>query len=210
MKIVKSTDKPAERSLVSFPEAVKEMPKKVGAFFTDARKKNLMIICAVFLVGAAVILNIALFGGKKSGASGAEDGKNPSADAPSQNAGSEDAESYFALATLDRAQAREEALEVLQMIVDSTDADATQKDEARESISRIAEEIEMEANVETLIKAKGFSDCVAVISNGKANVIVATKETLLPGQLAQIKEILYTRAEILPVNTTIIEKIINA
>jgi hypothetical protein len=50
---------------------------------------------------------------------------------------------------------------------------------------------------------------VAVISNGKANVIVATPETLLPNQLAQIKEILYTRAEILPVDTTIIERIVN-
>ena len=64
--------------------------------------------------------------------------------------------------------------------------------------------------METLIKAKGFSDCVAVISNGKANVIVATEETLLPNQLAQIKEILYTRAEILPVNTTVIERIVTA
>jgi 1-deoxy-D-xylulose 5-phosphate reductoisomerase len=68
----------------------------------------------------------------------------------------------------------------------------------------------MEATVETLIKAKGFSDCVAVISNGKANIIVATEETLLPGKIAQIKEILYTKAEILPVDTTIIERIVNA
>lgn len=210
MKIVKSTEKPAERSLVSFADTVKEMPKKVSSFLTDARKKNLMIICAVFLVGAAVILNIALFGGKKSEAGKPNDTQNPPAGAPSQDAGSENAESYFALATLDRAQAREEALEVLQMIVDSTDAAASEKEEARESISRIAQEIEMEANVETLIKAKGFSDCVAVISNGKANVVVATEETLLPGQLAQIKEILYTKAEILPVNTTVIEKIIGA
>ncbi len=210
MKVVKSTEKPTERALISFTETMKEVPKKVSTFLSDARKKNLMIICAVFLVGAAVIVNIALFGGKKSQAEKPDDGKNPPADAPTEDTVTDDAESYFAIATLDRAQAREEALEVLQMIVDSTDANATEKEEARESISRIAEEIEMEANVETLIKAKGFSDCVAVISNGKANVIVATEETLLPGQLAQIKEILYTRAEILPVNTTVIERIVSA
>ena len=99
---------------------------------------------------------------------------------------------------------------MLQTIVDSTDAAEDQKQAARESISRIAEEIEMESTVETLIKAKGFSDCVAVISNGKANIIVATEETLLPGKIAQIKEILYTRAEILPVDTTIIERIVSA
>ena len=210
MKIVKSTETPTERALVGFTEVMKEVPKKIGGFFTDARKKNFMIICAVFLVGAAVILNIALFGGKKTvidaedtptGSVGTENGEETS---------TEDPESYFALATLDRAQAREEALEVLQTIVESTDADATQKEAARESISRIAEEIEMESTVETLIKAKGFSDCVAVISNGKANIIVATEETLLPGKIAQIKEILYTKAEILPVDTTIIERIVSA
>lgn len=212
MKIVKTTEKPAERALVSLAESVKEMPGKVSSFFSDARKKNLMIICAVFLVGAAVILNIALFSGKEASAQKDDPDKAPSADAPDtdKDAGAETPESYFALATLDRQQAREEALEVLQLIVDSQDAEEDEKVQARQSISRIAEEIEMEANVETLIKAKGFSDCVAVISNGKANVIVATEEALLPNQLAQIKEILYTRAEILPVNTTVIERIVGA
>jgi stage III sporulation protein AH len=211
MKIVKSTETPTERALVGFTEAVKEVPKKLGGFFTDARKKNFMIICAVFLVGAAVILNIALFGGKKTVLDAPEDAPTGSVDTENgEETSTEDPESYFALATLDRAQAREEALAVLQTIVDSTDAGATEKEEARQSIARIAEEIEMEANVETLIKAKGFSDCVAVISNGKANIIVATEETLLPGKIAQIKEILYTKAEILPVDTTIIERIVNA
>ncbi len=210
MKIVKTTERPAERALVSLAESVKEMPGKVSSFFSDTRKKNLMIICAAFLVGAAVILNIALFSGKETVAQKDDPDKAPSTDAPDKDTGAETPESYFALATLDRQQAREEALEVLQLIVDSSDAEEDEKVQARESISRIAEEIEMEANVETLIKAKGFSDCVAVISNGKANVIVATEETLLPNQLAQIKEILYTRAEILPVNTTVIERIVGA
>lgn len=209
MKIVKSTDKPTERALVSIGETVKEVPKKVAGFLSDARKKNLMIVCAVFLVGAAVILNVAIFSGKKT-PTAAE--KNPATQTDisgDKDALSEDGESYFAIATLDRRQAREEALTVLQLVVESEDATAEEKQQANESISRIAEEIEMEANVETLIRAKGFADCVAVISNGKANVIVATPETLLPNQLAQIKEILYTRAEILPVDTTIIERIVN-
>ena len=206
MKIVKSTERPTERALVSFAEGVKEVPQKLGSFFSNARNRSMMIICAVFLVAAAVVLNVALFSGGAQAESGVKD---ETGDAPT--AGQEESdESYFALATLDRRQAREEALEVLQLIVDSTDAAGEEKEEARQSISRIAEEIEMESNVETLIKAKGFSDCVAVISNGKANVIVATPETLLPNQIAQIKEILYTRAEILPANTTIIERITQA
>ena len=210
MKIVKTTDRPAERALISLSETVKDVPKKVKGFLSDTHKKNIMIACAVFLVGAAVILNVALFSTNKTVS---PDGTAAAATPDSlenKDASTQEDESYFAIATLDRRQAREEALAVLQLVVESEDASTEEKEQAQQSISRIAEEIEMEANVETLIRAKGFSDCVAVISNGKANVVVATTETLLPNQLAQIKEILYTRAEILPVDTTIIERIVNA
>ena len=209
MKIVKTTDRPAERALISLSETVKDVPKKVKGFLSDTHKKNIMIACAVFLVGAAVILNVALFSTNKTVS---PDGTTAAATPDSlenKDASIQEDESYFAIATLDRRQAREEALAVLQLVVESEDASTEEKEQAQQSISRIAEEIEMEANVETLIRAKGFSDCVAVISNGKANVVVATTETLLPNQLAQIKEILYTRAEILPVDTTIIERIVN-
>ena len=210
MKIVNTTDRPAERALISLSETVKDVPKKVKGFLSDTHKKNIMIACAVFLVGAAVILNVALFSTNKTVS---PDGTAAAATPDSlenKDASTQEDESYFAIATLDRRQAREEALAVLQLVVESEDASTEEKEQAQQSISRIAEEIEMEANVETLIRAKGFSDCVAVISNGKANVVVATTETLLPNQLAQIKEILYTRAEILPVDTTIIERIVNA
>ena len=101
MKIVKSTETPTERALVGFTEAVKEVPKKIGGFFTDARKKNFMIICAVFLVGAAVILNIALFGGKKTVLDAPEDTPTGSVDSENgEETSTEDPESYFALATL--------------------------------------------------------------------------------------------------------------
>ena len=209
MKIVKTTDRPAERALISLSETVKDVPKKVKGFLSDTHKKNIMIVCAVFLVGAAVILNVALFSTNKTATPDDAAAAATPDSLENKDASTQEDESYFAIATLDRRQAREEALAVLQLVVESEDATTEEKEQAQQSISRIAEEIEMEANVETLIRAKGFSDCVAVISNGKANVIVATPETLLPNQLAQIKEILYTRAEILPVDTTIIERIVN-
>ena len=67
-------------------------------------------------------------------------------------------------------------------------------------------EIEVEATVETLIKAKGFDECVAVISNNIATVVVGTDDTLTPSHLAQIKEILYEQAGVLPVNVRVSEK----
>jgi len=69
----------------------------------------------------------------------------------------------------------------------------------------MAKIIEQEANIETLIKAKGFTECVAVINDDNISVIV-NSESLMPSQIAQITEIVYEVAEIIPSNITIIEK----
>ena len=60
-------------------------------------------------------------------------------------------------------------------------------------------------DVETLLKAKGFEECVAVISNSAATVIVKS-EGLLPSDLAQIAEIVWEQAGISPSDIKVIEK----
>ena len=206
MKIVKSTETPTERALVGFTEAVKEVPKKLGGFFTDARKKNFMIICAVFLVGAAVILNIALFGGKKTVLDAPEDAPTGSVDSENgEETSTEDPESYFALATLDRAQAREEALEVLQSVVESEAADEATKTAALLEIAELAKAMEAEANIESLVLSKGFTQCVAVINDDTCSVVVNGTE-LQQSQISQINEIVYEQAGIAPQSVRIITK----
>ena len=58
--------------------------------------------------------------------------------------------------------------------------------------------------METLIKSKGFEECVAVISEGGASVVVKSSG-LLENEIAQIQEIVYDTAGILPANLKIIE-----
>ena len=70
---------------------------------------------------------------------------------------------------------------------------------------RIALDIEREANIETLVTAKGFAQCVAVVNGDSANVIVKS-DGLLPNEIAQINEIVYEQAGIVPANVKIIEK----
>jgi len=65
--------------------------------------------------------------------------------------------------------------------------------------------IEKESNIETLITAKGFENCVAVINGDSARIIVSGSQ-LTPAQIAQINEIVYEETKILPVNITITEK----
>ena len=87
---------------------------------------------------------------------------------------------------------------------DATALDSA-KEQALKDIATMAKVIENESNIETLIKAKGFEECVAVINGEKANVIVKS-EGLQPNDLSQILEIVYLQAGILPENVTIMEK----
>ena len=96
-------------------------------------------------------------------------------------------------------------MEVLQGVVDDAASLDAAKEQALADIAAIAATIEKEANIESLIKAKGFEECVAVINGDKASIIVKS-EGLKPNQLSQILEIVYLQADILPANVTISEK----
>ena len=79
------------------------------------------------------------------------------------------------------------------------------KDEALNRMISIASEIETEAIVEEMIKAKGFEDCLAVMTGEKINVIVKTPG-LLTSEVAQITEIVTQETGFSPENIVIVEK----
>ncbi|MCL1858757.1 MAG: SpoIIIAH-like family protein [Oscillospiraceae bacterium] len=114
-------------------------------------------------------------------------------------------ENYFAIATVSRRRARDESLELLNDIINNAEAMPDIKDKALKDIETMASEIEKEANIEVLVKAKGFIDCVAVVSGEVANIIVKT-DGLMPNEVAQIKEIVYEQAGINPGNVKIVER----
>ena len=115
------------------------------------------------------------------------------------------ADSYFSSAQVSRARARDEALEVLQSVVDSAKSDEAAKTQALADISKIAKDMEAESNIETLVVAKGFEQCVAVISSGTINVVVKA-DKLTPSDIAVINEIVYEQAGIKPANIKIVQK----
>jgi stage III sporulation protein AH len=112
---------------------------------------------------------------------------------------------YFTSTALDRKEARDEALDVLKMVTESDDATEQAKAEAQAKISKIAVDIQNEAKIETLVKAKGFEDCVAIISDGAVSVIVGA-ESLQAAEAAQILSIVYDTTGINPENVSIISK----
>ena len=76
---------------------------------------------------------------------------------------------------------------------------------AAEKISQIAVDIQNEANIESLVKAKGFEECVAVIAEGSVSVVVKA-ESLQAKDAAQILTIVYETTGIAPENVSIINK----
>ena len=177
--------------------------EKVKEFFAKLGKRNLIIIGAVLLVGVAVCLNWVLFANSDDGYD-YNDGANVVGD-QIENDATSDVLAYFASTQVSRDRARDEALAVLQNVVDSSTADSLEKAQALEDIATIANNIEAEANIEAMVMAKGFEQCVAIINDGMCTVVVMS-DGLLPSQMAQINEIVYEQTGIKPLNIKYIEK----
>ena len=177
--------------------------KGEGGLLAKIGRRNMIIALAVLLVGSAVTVNYFIFRDNKGDV---DYGASNMGDANTGTDASVSGDTYFSAAQISRQQARDEALEVLQTVLSSNEATDSSKEQALTDISRIALEIEKESNIEALVRAKGFSECVAVINGEKASVIVKSAAELLPSQVAQITEIVYQQTGILPVNLNIIRK----
>ena len=187
-----------------------QLKEKVKAFCSRVGKRNFIIIGAVVLIAAAVAINVAIFSraqddGFDYDQSAGMDGSNVNTDTQPPTDTETSVDSYFSTVQLSRQRSRDEAIEVLQSVVDNESSTATAKDEALAEIQKLALVMETEANIESLIVAKGFEECVAVI-NGESASIVVKSEGLIASQISQINEIVYEQAGIEPVNIKIIER----
>lgn len=109
---------------------------------------------------------------------------------------------YFQQARESREAARAESLQVLQELVNDVKSSQAVIDDATEKILAAAEAGERESAIESLVKAKGFADCVAYIEGEHCDVVVLS-ETLTGAQTLQITEIVTTQANIKPENIKI-------
>jgi len=120
------------------------------------------------------------------------------------NANPETAEDFFAMAIINRTQVRDSALEVLREIASNPDTLPDAKEDALTSIADIADDMSAEANIETLVQAKGIAECVAVISGNSCSVIVNTSG-LVDEELTQITDIVCEQTGIPVSNITVVE-----
>ena len=178
--------------------------EKSKKFFSSKTARGAVVTVAVLLIGLAVYLNYRWFydpiDSLGYGENNMEDNYSDTI-----GTGADGENDYFAAALLTRQQSRDEAIDVLTLVSSSADADEATRAEAQAKISAIANDIQNEANIETLVKAKGFEECVAVIGDGTVSVIVKA-ESLQAKQTAQILSIVYETTGIAPENVSIINK----
>lgn len=192
-------------------ESFLKLPAKI-----HFRKKNAIVLGALALICGALVLNHTLTGDKTrdyndyagtvgdaldTGAANV----NTDGDADSASAANNKGTAYFSTAAVSRRRARDESLEVLQLVVDNEEALQESKDSALQSMSKIAAEIEKESNIESLIKAKGFEDCIAIVGDEGVTVIVATNG-LMANEVAQITEIVCEQTSLSGTGVKIVEK----
>lgn len=113
---------------------------------------------------------------------------------------------FFASARLTRSQNRDQAEQVLKNVTANSSATSEERKKANDTINQIAKDIKVEGQIETLIKAKGFPECVCLINDGTASVVVKpkTSTSLSANDTAQILDIVISQTKFSKNNIKII------
>ncbi len=138
-----------------------------------------------------------------SGDVSAPEGDASAAEGSDASAAPTQGSAYFVEARLNREQSREEAVDFLKDVLADAQADDSAKTEALAASAKIAQNVKDEGEIENLIKAKGFTECMVYIEDDKANVIVQS-DGLLPSEVAQIKDVITSNAQVSADNITIV------
>ena len=160
-------------------------------------KRQIAVVALVAALGGAVWLNMEYAGknislGDPSDTSSKVLGQAQYVGAqPSE----EQAEDYFAAARKNRSDSRAEAVKLLQETVNNVKSGDEAIAQAQDEINRIAKDIETESAIESLIKAKGFKDAVAVMSADDISVVVKSDEKLLQSETMQIMDIVRSKTD---------------
>lgn len=103
---------------------------------------------------------------------------------------------YFDEARLEKQKSRDSALNILKETTEKEEISQNSRDQAAASMEEIAVSGVTETRIETLIKAKGFEDCVALMSEDSINIIVKSpQDGLTAGDIAKIKDIVVAETD---------------
>ena len=104
-------------------------------------------------------------------------------------------EGYFETVKQERKKSRTEAQEAIEETLKNDKLTEADKTSALAKIEEISDRMERESNIESLIKAKGFEDVVAVIGGDGINIVVKS-DGLTSAQTLQIQDIVTSQTSI--------------
>lgn len=104
--------------------------------------------------------------------------------------------SYFDTARLSRQQSRDNALSLLREASEQENVDQTALDEANRAIQTLAGYTMLETQIENLVIAKGYADCVTFMGDNSVSVVVsAAEDGLQTEDVAKIMDIVLTETD---------------
>lgn len=113
---------------------------------------------------------------------------------------------FFEEARLKRTKAHDEAMDAVQKALKSASLSAEEKKSYTQQLTGSLEDLNAENEIETLVRAKGFADCLCFLQSGRADLTVMTSgNALTAAQVAQIRDIVLSKSNVTAQNITIVE-----
>jgi len=173
------------------------------------RKRNLTMVAVLMFVCAAVALNWSYnnrWGNPDAEMVSAEDEAMLNANAAFEQDSKAVVSDYFAEARLTRQVSRDEALQLLETAAAAETASQETIDSAMNAISAMATCSMQEAQIENLLLAKDFAECVVYIGNDTVTVAVpAPAEGLSEDAVARITDVICNETSYQAAQLSIIE-----
>ena len=108
-------------------------------------------------------------------------------------------------ARINRQKSRDLTIETLQTMLADTELSEEEKQTMVDAAAEVALSIETETSIENLVMAKGFSDCMAYITDENVRVVVYAPSGLSVSEATQIKDIVVQQTDVKGENVSIVE-----
>ena len=168
------------------------------------QKKHILVSALVLALGAAVYINWQFNGAPtvsptaKELGSAAYVSRNTTATADEAKAASYDAVSAqekLAKARTERSQAQDKALDEAKNIITLSDSSDDAREEAVEIAGEIERRIIAQSNIENILRAKGFSECLCYVTDSGCTVTVISEELSSASPLI-IKDVVMSQIDV--------------
>ncbi len=106
-----------------------------------------------------------------------------------------DSSEYFSEAKLSRSKSRDEAVAALKTMLSDGELTTEQKSALTTQATEFATAIEVEGKIETILKAKGFQDCMVYYDAEKVDVILHAAD-LMEEEVTQIRDVILEETDV--------------